>query len=95
MSGMKLGAVDFWTHVSFWSYLIGNFIEILLWFEPYYNQPLAYEPVGQKMEVKAPSIDMDHIEMERENELEKRITSIKKYKTSVVREDAPINKQPY
>jgi hypothetical protein len=37
-ASMKQGGVDFWTHISWWSYIFGTFIEIVLWFEPYFDR---------------------------------------------------------
>jgi hypothetical protein len=34
---MAQGAVDFWTHISFWSYIIGTIIELALLLEPMFN----------------------------------------------------------
>lgn len=58
---MSTSAVHFWTHVSFWSYVVGNGVEMLLWFEPYYNKSVEEVPVKAS---KAPSVQLDDIKIE-------------------------------
>jgi hypothetical protein len=93
---MKTGGIDFFTHVCWWSYIFGGVIEFLLMLEPYFDQSkIGFVVVDDH---KAPSIDMDEIEMGKENELEKRVTSLKKMKSAVVKEKSsltPANNQAY
>jgi hypothetical protein len=44
---MKQGAIDFWTHIGFWSYIVGTLVEVALWFEPYFNRSKEELPVEE------------------------------------------------
>ena len=94
---MKRGGVDFWTHISFWGYIFGTFIEVALWFEPFFDQSnkgvvAQVQEENRANAYKAPSMELDDLHMEQENEIEKRITHMKKSKTAIMNENAEISK---
>lgn len=65
-ASMSQSSINAWTHVSLWSYIIGNALEVLLWFEPCFNNSTeeyippvvkeTYKVAKPEKSMKAPSI---------------------------------------
>ena len=60
-SKMRQGAVDFWTHISFWSYILGTFIELALIIEPMFNVTKDAEPEQVQPAGITPSQELDDL----------------------------------
>lgn len=76
-NSMGQGAVDFLTHLAFWSYLIGTFTELFLIFEPFISG--AEEGSNKNM---TPSKEFQHLDKKSEHKLAKRVEAYKSIKSS-------------
>jgi hypothetical protein len=81
--GLSQGAVNWWTNISFWSYIVGTLIEIALWFEPLFNKtPETESTKPRTVTYQAPSLNLEE-EDRKGDELAKRLSNLQMQKSGL------------
>jgi hypothetical protein len=89
---MRQGAVDFWTNISFWSYILGTIIELALIVEPMFNVTNDEEPESIQAAGLTPSQEL--LDLNRGDEdIENHISKYNTKKTSKIDKDGSPEKK--